>query len=229
MVKIMVFGAHADDTSACLGGTLTRLAAMGHNIRSIIATPANRETIPRSTRVMEAQEEHMRLGLDPPECLEFFNGELAVDRNTRERFSLLISEWEPDVVLTHWPVDDHYDHRAVACLAIEAGLLRDARHETICFEAWRSATAPQSAGFEPNYYVDTSDWAEKYRAIDAHQSQNEVYFAKLGENISDFYRKIDIRHGQQFGVVAAERFHRLTRGRRELNPELQEIFIPCNS
>lgn len=227
----MFFAAHADDTSACMGGTASLLAQMGASIRSIICMPANRNTVARQTRVEEAIAEHEALGLPRPECLEFFNGELEVNPKTRERFALMISGWGPDVVFTHFPSDDHPDHQIVGCLATKPGLDRGVTWETFCFEAWRSETEPQSAGFRPSHIVDISGESadKKYRAIDAHTSQNAVYLARLGENISAFYGKIDRRHGQQIGVRSSERFLRLTRPvDKSLHSGLEGLIKPLD-
>lgn len=222
----MIFAAHADDTSACMGGTAALLAQVpGVVIRSVICVPARRTTVSRETRCAEAEEEHRRLGLPPPEFLEFYNEELTADIFTRNRFKQMIAEQEPDLVFTHFPGDDHPDHRTVACLGIEAGLARGAKHETFCFPAWRSTTEPQSAGFVPTHVVDISQTAAaKYSAIDAHASQNAVYLGRLGESISGFYRGVDGRYGQLIRCSAAEPFCRLTRARKPLPEELGEMM-----
>jgi len=46
----------------------------------------------------------------------------VVDREHCEAFRKVLGSESPDAVFTHWPIDDHADHRAMSMLVYDAWL-----------------------------------------------------------------------------------------------------------
>ena len=50
------------------------------------------------------------------------DGATEIDPARYDEFRKILSEENPDVVLTHWPVDTHRDHRTISLLVYDAWL-----------------------------------------------------------------------------------------------------------
>src|SRR5438045_3070490 len=50
------------------------------------------------------------------------DGRSIVDQAHYEEFHRLLESEHPQVVFTHWPIDNHADHRAISMLVYEAWL-----------------------------------------------------------------------------------------------------------
>ena len=50
------------------------------------------------------------------------NSKAIVDATHYEAFRKIIEDLGPDAVFTHWPIDNHADHRAISMLAYDAWL-----------------------------------------------------------------------------------------------------------
>jgi LmbE family N-acetylglucosaminyl deacetylase len=48
------------------------------------------------------------------------DGDTAASVKECDRFTELIGSLKPDLVLTHWPIDMHHDHRSASVLAYQA-------------------------------------------------------------------------------------------------------------
>ena len=63
----------------------------------------------------------------------------------------MLLDLKPDIVLTHWPVDTHRDHRATALLTYDAWL---ASKKTFALYYFEVMTGTQTQLFRPTHYVD---------------------------------------------------------------------------
>ncbi len=224
-MKILGIFAHDDDGTAQFGGLMTRLVDAGHEVKIVICTPAKWHLMrdgrsDLDVRIQESFAAYNVVGI-APRNLDFFEQELEVTRQNRERFKLLVESEKPDAVFTHWPADTNPDHRAVAALVLEPCLLRGVNIELFCIEVFSAVGRPQSLGFFPSHYVDVSQQMtieKKREMVFCHHSQNpnEILVA-LDE--------LERTRGSEFGVPLAEALIRLTRY-GELNPELATIIKP---
>ena len=224
-MKILVVTAHPDDLENGMGGTLTLLAREGHKIASIIATlPMNELGLSGGVRRMESIASHALLNMAPPLFLEQPDGKLEDSATTRSAVKIAIETEKPDVIFTLWPADVHPDHRAIASLTLGAALQRGVNTELFCFEVCASGRAstsfrPQTLGFFPTHYVDTTDvQEEKYALMNCHKTQDPDGMWLGMQNVHS-------NRGVESGHDFAEGFLRLTR-HGELHPELTRLFAP---
>jgi N-acetylglucosamine malate deacetylase 1 len=106
----------------------------------------------------------------------------------------------PDIVLTHWPIDSHRDHRAASLLMYDTWLEGGRRFDLYYYEVDQGE---QTQVFTPTHYVDiTQAENQKRAACYAHASQKpETTFYVLHEMMNRF-------RDMQYGVKYAEGFVR---------------------
>ncbi len=120
-LRIVVFGAHPDDSEIRAGGTGALWAAQGHHVVLVSATngdvghsqvfgPAL-----AARRKAEAAAASKTLGTTS-RVLDIHDGELEPTLENRRTFTRVIREWGADMVIGHRPNDYHPDHRYVGVL-----------------------------------------------------------------------------------------------------------------
>ena len=205
-LKIVVLGAHPDDPESGCGGLAANCSGAGHEVVFTYATTyrAGRQFFDRpegDVRAEEAREACGVLGARPV-MWDFPHGGIDVNGENTGRVTQYLLEEEPDVVIAHWPVDTHYDHRCVGALALSAFLSTETNFEFYYFEVM---TGLQSIAFHPTHYVDISDVAEvKRRALLCHRSQNP----------GEIWQDHELMHrfrGRECGTERAEAYLRLDR------------------
>jgi LmbE family N-acetylglucosaminyl deacetylase len=119
-LNILIFGPHPDDQEIGMGGTIAKLADLGHNVH--IADVTDGSPTPRgdrSTRLPEAQaalEALQPAGGKPRitrSLLDLKNRSVEHTLAGRHLFAGLIRACQAQIVFTPWPEDAHPDHRAV--------------------------------------------------------------------------------------------------------------------
>jgi LmbE family N-acetylglucosaminyl deacetylase len=209
-LKVVCIGGHPDDPESGCAGTLSRYAELGHAVTVLYLTRGERGI--RDTgldeagkiRTAECEKACQVMGAHP----RFFgqiDGATEITRAHVEAMTKVLSEEQPDVVFTHWPVDTHMDHQVASMLAIRAWMALGERPALYFFEV---NTGSQSQGFLPNTYVDIAAVVEKKKeALFAHVSQD-------GKGIWREHHEIIARwRGREAGVAAAEGFVLLDRNR----------------
>ena len=123
-------------------------------------------------------------------------------------------EERPDILIAHWPVDTHPDHRCVASLALSAYLNPETDFAFYHFEVMAGR---QSMHFHPTHYVDISEVAEyKPRSLLCHKSQD-------GESVWQAHELMHRIRGQECGVERAEAYIPIDRG-ETARPNLPELI-----
>ena len=200
--NIVCVGAHPDDAECGCGGTMAKLAALGHNVTMLCLTrgeagirDADRQTA-AVIRSAEAERSSKLLGVR----IVFANqidGQTGVDVQRSIEFSQLLSSLAPDIVFTHWPLDTHRDHRTAAVLAYEAWQNSSEDFALVYYEVMAGI---QTHHFEPNCFVDVSlTSAQKRNAIYAHESQRPARFYP-------YHEEMEKRRGAQAEINRAEAF-----------------------
>ncbi len=175
-LDILAFGAHPDDIELFAGGTLAKMASLGHTTGVIDMTRG--ELGSRGTpaiRAKEAKTAARILGLKVGENLGLRDGSIQVTPAARLKVIRVIRKYRPLLVLVHHWDDKHPDHvntsRLVTEAAHHAGLAKIAtgqerfRPNTILYFKLPS-TAP------PSLVVDVTEFAnQRLEAIRAHRSQ----------------------------------------------------------
>ena len=144
------------------------------------------------------------------------NAEITKERYTEMKDA--IAAENPDIVITHWPIDPHADHRVCASLAYDAWRRLGYTFELYYFEAM---TGLQSQGFHPTDYVDITDFFEtKMKMLNCMESQKAWMadnYASLRDDQERFFDTIRIMsefRGMQAGCKYAEGFVRALDGMR---------------
>jgi LmbE family N-acetylglucosaminyl deacetylase len=203
MKRIIVFEAHGDDMEFFAGGTIARLATLGHDVTVVCATDNEKGTFDLSPEEMRAIRDNELngaaavLGVSRVIPLGYADGDLAYDappRELRGHFMRLIREHRPDIMFT-WdpfaPYEGHPDHRAVATAASEAA----------------------SFAHLPNFYPE-----QAAEGLAPHYVGEQWFFAKSPRDQNKFVdidatidRKIEAlwQHTEQMVLTVADMKHHL--------------------
>ena len=171
---LVVVGGHPDDPETCAGGTLLVAGANGWNTVALYLTTGE-AGIPGKTNEQAAMIRRAEAvaACEVLGCRPVFAGQTdgaAEVTNARyDEFAELLTGLNPDLVLTHWPIDSHRDHRAASLLAYDCWQRRGgfdlAYHEAL--------TGEQTQTFAPTHFVDISAVEKrKWDACRAHASQD---------------------------------------------------------
>jgi len=204
-LKIIVIGAHPDDPETGCGGTMLCFAKNGHEVVSAYLTRGEAGISGTShdaaarIRTKEAQNacEILQaraafLGQTDGSC------EITPARYG-EMFDFLKSE-NPDIVLTHWPVDTHRDHRICSVLVHDAWLKLNRAFGFYYFEV---ESGTQTQNFAPTHFMDISSVIEeKHKACLCHVSQH------IDRVIQNYHGPMEKFRGMQAGYSYAEAFIR---------------------
>ncbi len=195
-LKVVVAGGHPGDPEYACGGTIARLTEQGHEVVLLYLNDGAWPPTPAATRLAEARDACAVLRARAVYAGQQ-NGNAVVDKVHYERFASTLDAEAPDAVFTHWMIDNHRDHRAVAML---------------CYDAWQSAKkkfalyyfevsdGEDTLQFSPNRYSDISRFeAVKKAACYAHASQTPDRYYALQDRVALF-------RGLESGFERAEGF-----------------------
>ncbi len=199
-LRVVVFGAHPDDPESGAGGLIALLTKAGHEVIVGYATcfrgdrKLNNE--PEATvRRREATAACQVLGARP-HFFDYAHEKLTADEPTLQAVSAWLKSVEPDIVVTHWPLDTHPNHHVTSSLAWQSYLLQG-KWSLYCFEV---ITDQQTQAFRPDLYLDIeSVRAIKRRALDCHKSQKP-------DSIWEVHEAMHRRRGAECGVDYAEAY-----------------------
>jgi N-acetylglucosamine malate deacetylase 1 len=203
--KIVVVGAHPDDPESGCGGTAALYSELGHEVVILYLTRGERgiegKTLQQAAAIRTAEAE-IACGIlkARPIFAGQIDGDTELNRSRYDDFRKLVETERPNLVVTHWPVDTHRDHRAASLLVYDAWLHMKKKFDLYYYEVEQGE---QSQIFHPTNYVDiTSTEARKRTACLAHPSQFPD---------TTFYPMHEIMHkfrGMECGAKYAEAFIR---------------------
>jgi N-acetylglucosamine malate deacetylase 1 len=171
-LKIVVTGGHPGDPECGCAGTIARYSELGHNVVLLYLNRGEGfcggASLDRCGAIRTAEAQNACRFLKARAAFAGqYDGRAVVDAPHYEAFARVLSAESPDVVFTHWPIDRHRDHRAVATLALDAWL--QDRHK---FALYFYEVADDTMMFSPGDYVDISAVEARRRAACyAHASQ----------------------------------------------------------
>jgi LmbE family N-acetylglucosaminyl deacetylase len=215
--KVLVVGAHPGDPEAGCGGTMARYADLGDEVVAVYLTRGEGgvtgKTAGQAAAIRSAEAEAAcRVLKARPVFAGQVDAATEVTRARYEEFARLIAAERPDVVFTHWPVDDHADHRACAALTYGAWVKGGRRFALYFYEV---DLGSDTQCFRPSHYVDvTATEPRKRAACLAHASQGPVggFYTKDHEPMMRF-------RGMECGHALAEAFVHHDRSPRRVLPE----------
>jgi N-acetylglucosamine malate deacetylase 1 len=215
-VRFLTVAAHPDDETLGAGGTMARLAAMGHEVWICILT----EGVTARHHHVERQKECAIRAADILGAAKVVFCELPDQRldalpllDVIAPIGKCIGELRPEVVFTHFGHDVNQDHRTVfqATLVAARPVEGTSVQRLLCYETASSTEwAPPFPGsvFSPSVFVEISSTLST--KLDAMRSYEATHAGELRpyphprsyEAIEAYAR----RHGAVAGVHAAEPF-----------------------
>jgi LmbE family N-acetylglucosaminyl deacetylase len=213
-LKIVVTGGHPGDPEYGCGGTIARYTSAGHAATLLYLNRGQKGCHSRSPhdcgalRTSEAASA-CRILKAEPQFSVFVDGEAEVNGPSYDQFRKLLQADQPDVVFTHWPVDNHRDHRAMSMLVYDAWVTMKRGFALYYYEV---SDGEDTEMFTPTDYVDISSVAEqKKAACFAHASQSPERFYALQQQVTRF-------RGLERGCAEAEAFIRVSKQGTNLLP-----------
>src|SRR4051812_42997709 len=153
--KIVITGGHPGDPEYGCGGTIARLTSLGHEVVLLYMNDGAWETS-ATVRIAEAKKACEILKARPAYASQA-NGHAIVDNTHYQAFQSLIEKENPDAVFTHWPIDNHPDHRGIANLTFEAWKQLKRRFPLYYYEVSDGEDTTQFPA--PTHYVDITEVA----------------------------------------------------------------------
>lgn len=205
--KALIIGAHPDDPETIAGGTMIRLLEAGWDVLCVYLT--------RGEAGIKGISGDEAAAIREKECIaackvtgaryQFMSQVDGATEITKERYAemlAVIKKENPEIVITHWPIDTHRDHRICSILVYDAW--RQSGYNFNLFYA-EAMTGMQSMKFLPTDYVDISSVAEKkHQACLCHESQG------MPDLLGDWHIPMEKFRGMEYGCAYAEAFIHLT-------------------
>ena len=196
-LKVIVTGGHPGDPEYGCGGTIARYTDLGHDVVLLYLNDGVPSGKPKDgLRVAEAGKACAILKARPL-FADQVDGDAVVDRAHYNEFRKMLETERPAAVFTHWPIDNHADHRAISLLVYDAWLRMKRGFALYYYEVSSGADTVQ---FAPTHYVDiTATEPRKRQSCFAHASQSPERFYALQEQVT-LLRGIErgCRHAEGF-------------------------------
>ena len=122
------------------------------------------------------------------------------DQNNEKNQQMLkqLSDLQPHIVFTHWPVDAHMDHQTSGLLVLTSWIKMNRKFDLFFYEV---NSGSETMSFTPTDYVDiTSMQQKKIEAMFAHKTQDPQ------KTYDTFFKPMETFRGLEAGVKAAEAF-----------------------
>ena len=200
-LKVIVTGGHPGDPEYGCGGTVARYTDLGHDVVLLYLNegepPDQPAPKPHGFRVAEAKKACEILKARPAFAGQI-DGRAIVDQAHYHAFHQLLQAEQPDVVFTHWPIDNHADHRAISLLVYEAWLRMGRKFHLFYYEV---SDGEDTVQFAPTHFVDITGTSDRKRqACYAHASQAPDKFYALQELVTRM-RGFESGHAQAEGFI----------------------------
>jgi LmbE family N-acetylglucosaminyl deacetylase len=127
-LRIIIFGAHPDDSEYRGAGVAMKWAKAGHHVKLVSTTNGDIGHWQMAggplalRRTKEVQEVARRLGVTN-EVLDIHDGEIMPTLENRRTITRLIRQWNADIVMTNRPNDYHPDHRYTSILVQDSAYM----------------------------------------------------------------------------------------------------------
>ena len=201
--KVLVIGAHPDDPESMCAGTMLKLKAMGAEVVAVYLTSGEAGIVgktheqARTIRQAEARKACEVLGVRAV-FLTQTDGNAEVNKERYAEMKALIEAEQPDMVITHWPIDSHRDHRVCFILVYDAWRMTGRGFDLYYSEVM---TGMQTQNFTPTLWVDITDYRDKkIEAYLCHESQ------ELEGAVKEYHDTMERMRGMECQAKYAEAF-----------------------
>lgn len=162
-LRVVFVGAHPDDVETAAGGTVARLADLGHEVAILYLTRGEagmRGKSHEETGALRSAEARKSCEIlkARPRFLGQVDGATEVNPARYDAFREALEEEKPDLVFTWWPINSHRDHRAVFSMVHDAWLKSKKRFGLYYFENTDTQL------FQPTHFVDITDVETRKKA-----------------------------------------------------------------
>ena len=201
--KVLVIGAHPDDPESMCAGTMLKLKAMGAEVVAVYLTSGEAGIVgktheqARTIRQAEARKACEVLGVRAVFMTQT-DGNAEVNKERYAEMKALIEAEKPDMVITHWPIDSHRDHRVCSILVYDAWRMTGRGFDLYYSEVM---TGMQTQNFTPTLWVDITDYRDKkIEAYLCHESQ------ELEGAVKEYHDTMERMRGMECQAKYAEAF-----------------------
>ena len=201
--KVLVIGAHPDDPESMCAGTMLKLKAMGAEVVAVYLTSGEAGIVgktheqARTIRQAEARKACEVLGVRAV-FLTQTDGNAEINKERYAEMKALIEAEQPDMVITHWPIDSHRDHRVCSILVYDAWRMTGRGFDLYYSEVM---TGMQTQNFTPTLWVDITDYRDKkIEAYLCHESQ------ELEGAVKEYHDTMERMRGMECQAKYAEAF-----------------------
>ena len=201
--KVLVIGAHPDDPESMCAGTMLKLKAMGAEVVAVYLTSGEAGIVgrtheqARTIRQAEARKACEVLGVRAVFMTQT-DGNAEVNKERYAEMKALIEAEKPDMVITHWPIDSHRDHRVCSILVYDAWRMTGRGFDLYYSEVM---TGMQTQNFTPSLWVDITDYRDKkIEAYLCHESQ------ELEGAVKEYHDTMERMRGMECQAKYAEAF-----------------------
>ena len=201
--KVLVIGAHPDDPESMCAGTMLKLKAMGAEVVAVYFTSGEAGIVgktheqARTIRQAEARKACEVLGVRAVFMTQT-DGNAEVNKERYAEMKALIEAEKPDMVITHWPIDSHRDHRVCSILVYDAWRMTGRGFDLYYSEVM---TGMQTQNFTPTLWVDITDYRDKkIEAYLCHESQ------ELEGAVKEYHDTMERMRGMECQAKYAEAF-----------------------
>ena len=229
-MNILAIGAHPDDLEILCAGTLALYAAQGHTVFMASFTCGDMGDLkirPEKLARIRKEESEAAAALIGARLLwPGLTDEHVFPNESQRRVMIdLLREADPDVILTHSPLDYHPDHRYVAQLVFDSYFQKGLPHipnqaRPACRFAGTQVYHMDTIaglGFLPTEYVDISPVMEmKRRMLRCHRSQFQAISTLAHRDLEQLIETQASFRGLGGGCAFAEGFCRLETWQRGL-------------
>jgi N-acetylglucosamine malate deacetylase 1 len=177
-LEVLAVMAHPDDAELLCGGVLLRSADLGERTGILDLTRGEAGSKgTAATREAEAEAAARVLGLQVRRNAGLPDAALRNDDDSRKVVATLLRELRPRVVVTHWTVGRHPDHRVAAELVHDACYLAGLRRFDVPGDPHRPFKLVHALSYRedaprPSFVVDITEQMErKLEALACYPSQ----------------------------------------------------------
>ena len=177
-LDLLAIMAHPDDAELLCGGALIKAADEGKRVGVLDLTAGEMGSRGSAEiRAREAARAAEVMGLAERRCLGLPDSALENDNESRHALVEQLRELRPSVVITHWKVGRHRDHRIASELVRDACFLSGLKRLDAHGDPFRPRTVVYACAFredlvEPRFVVDvTAQIDRKLEAMACYESQ----------------------------------------------------------
>ena len=213
--KVLVVAAHPDDEMLGCGGTLARLRAAGSQVSVLLLGEGPVSRIGGEAASLSARAESRNSAVRAAASLGITDVRFAALPDNRfdsvpllnviKHVEDIAGAVPPDLVLTHFSGDLNIDHQLThrAVMTAFRPLPGAGRVTILSFEVL-SSTEYSPAAFQPNIYVDVTDFLQaKQNALAAYASEMRPWPHPRSHEAVEYLARL---RGSQCGCMAAEGF-----------------------